>query len=308
MFFLGIGVLKQPENFAALDEKFSSFEKSRFAVIPVGFGGTASYLKGAQAGPAAILRASRYLELYEPQFKCEPFLQGIATLPPMDFADGVSPEKVCGELHGVVAEALGKGKFPLVLGGEHSISAGEVRAFSEKFGEKLSVLHFDAHADLREEYEFSRFSHACALSRMRDYCKSTVSVGVRSLSLEEARRIESKEKGLKVFFKHELDAIGLKAAAKKVVANLRENVFVSIDLDAFGPGEMPSVGTPEPNGMRFADAVFILSEVAKKRKIVGADLVELAPIAGMDAPNFFAARLAYQLFAIAGGEKSSKTH
>ncbi len=302
---MGLNVLKQPENFAALEEKLSSLAKSRFAVIPVGFDGTASCLKGAAEGSKAILRASRFLELYDEQFKCEPFLQGIATMLPLDFADSVSPEKVCSEVREVVAGALKKGKFPLVLGGEHSISAGIVRAFSEKFGENFSVLHFDGHADLREEYEFSRFSHACALSRMRDYCKSTVSVGVRSLSKEEARRIESKEKGLNVFFKHEMDAMGLKALAKKVVACLKENVFVSIDLDVFDPSGMPSVGTPEPNGMRFAEVVFLLSEVAKKKNIAGADLVELAPIAGLEAPNFFAARLAYKLFAVA---TASKTH
>ncbi|MFA6048722.1 MAG: agmatinase [Candidatus Micrarchaeia archaeon] len=298
-------VLKQPGNFACLDAKDSSLEKSAFAMLPACFEGTVSYGKGASGGPAAILNASRFLELYDEEFQNEPFRKGICTLAPMEFADSTSPEKVCREVQAAVSALLQKGKFPLILGGEHSISAGTVRAFSEKFGDNLSVLHFDAHADLRDEYEFSRFSHACSLRRMRDSCKSTVSVGVRSLSREEADLI--KREKIPVFFKKDLDAAGITAVSKKIVPLLKKNVFVSIDLDAFDPAEMPSVGTPEPNGLHFAEAVRILSEVAKKKRVVGADLMELAPIAGLEAPNFFAARLAHKLLAmVAAG--ASKTH
>ncbi len=242
------------------------------------------------------MHASRFLELYDEEFQNQPYLNGICTLAPLEFPESAAPEIAVEQVSKSVGALLEQKKFPIILGGEHSISEGCAKAFAKRFGKDLSILHFDAHADLREEYEFSRHSHACALRRMRDYCKSTVSVGVRSLSKEEAGLIVREK--IPVFFKTQLDGEGAKKIAKKIAQALGKKVFVSIDFDAFDPSEMPSVGTPEPNGMRFADAVAIISEVAKTREIVGFDFVELSPIDGLDAPNFFAARLAHKLMAL----------
>ncbi len=270
---------------AAFLGQSAPYPSARTIVLPVEYDGTASYRKGAAQGPAAILSASRFLEPYDLETGKQ--TASVSTLSPIAISPHTPPEKIPSLVEPAVAKILVDEKFPLVLGGEHSISVGCVAAAVEKFGTNFSVLHFDAHADLREEFECTRFSHACFLKRARDYTKNTVSVGVRSLSLEEHQLIK-KEK-IPVFFRK--DWRGAEKLVKKILPLLKPNVWVSLDLDVLDPAVMPSVGTPEPDGFSFPELALLLSEVAKKKKIIGADVVELTPIENLDAPDFAAAKL-----------------
>jgi len=184
-----------------------------------------------------------------------------------------------------VSEILEKNKFPVILGGEHSITIGCVGAVAKKY-KNLSVLQLDAHADMRDEYEGSKFNHACGIRRVREICSSVVQVGIRSLSEEEAGYIEKNR--LKVYYWNRYDV-------NEIVKNLRENVYITLDIDVFDPSEMPSVGTPEPGGLCWKEVTSIVREVAEKRNVVGFDLCELAPIPGNVAPDYLAAKLAYKM-------------
>ncbi|MFQ5406764.1 MAG: agmatinase [Candidatus Micrarchaeia archaeon] len=293
---MNLSFLKSPKNFAALDEDFSSFETSKFVVLPVEYEGTVSYGKGTLRGPGAIIDASRFLEWYDYEFESEPARCGVSTLAPLCFSKDTPPEQVVSEVEKQVSFLLENKKVPVVLGGEHSVSIGAVRASHAVYAaDSLSVLHIDAHADLREEYEFSHFSHACALKRIRDCCKNTVSLGVRSLSREEHDLI--KKESLPVFFQKDVEKEGLESVVERVISSLSENVYVSLDLDCLDSSVMPAVGTPGPGGLFFSQVAEVLKAVGQKKRIIAGDVVELSPIAGFKAPDYLAAKLAYRLMA-----------
>lgn len=275
-------------NFGGIDTEYQSLEAAAFVVVPVPYDLTTTYQGGARKGPSAIVDASCNMELYDEEVESEIYKVGIHTLPPLEpVASG--PEGMLNRVEEAVSGVLESGKIPVLLGGEHSITLGAVRAV-KRFYPKLSVLHLDAHADMRASYQGTPYSHACVGRRMQELCP-VVQVGIRSMSEEESAFIR-KEK-VPVF-----GAAALRrdpAWVSKVLRHLTMDVYISVDLDAFDPSVMPATGTPEPGGMLWHDVLDLVRDVCRNRNVVGFDLVELAPIPGMVAPDFLAARLAYRM-------------
>ncbi len=261
--------------------------ESRVAVMQAPYDGTTSFMAGTRYGPHAIISASRQVEFYDRELGRDVAEElGIHTLPEME-PDMGSAEKTVSRVRDMVQEALEKGKFPVLFGGEHSVSAGAVAAAAEKH-KGLSILHIDAHADLRDEYEGTRFNHACAMRRMLEHASCAAHVGIRSVCREEMEYIDKAGIADTIHWGAEFDT-------KKILSQLTDRVYVSIDLDGFDPSECPGVGTPEPGGIRWAQALGLLRAVAEKKRVVGFDVVELLPIAGSVQSEFFAAKLAYKL-------------
>ena len=279
-------------NFASLDEEDSSFERSRVVVVPVPYDSTVTARAGTRDGPRAIIEASADMELYDVGLGTEPFRHGIHTLPEVAPHTG-SPEAMIDRIESVVGELLDAGKFVVTLGGEHTVAVGPVRAHAKRTP-GLSVLAFDAHSDLRDEYLDSRYNHACTLRRALEVAPVT-QVGLRSASAEDAALI--REQGLAFYSPRELRAAGTAA----VVERLSDAVYVTIDLDHFDPSEMSAVGTPEPGGLHWDEVSDLLAAVAKTRRIVGFDVTELSPSLGPRSCAQLAAKLAYRLIGIALG-------
>ncbi|MFO7872154.1 MAG: agmatinase [Candidatus Undinarchaeales archaeon] len=277
------------KKFAGLIDQFSDFEKSKIVIAQAPYAGTVSYGKGAELGPEAIIEASKHLELFdlelEKNFAGE---LGIHSLKPYKLPE--KPKYAVESMYKETKKLLEKDKFVITLGGEHTVSVGAVKAYSEKFDD-LSVLYLDAHADLRNEFEGQKYSHACTLRRISEFNKSFVHVGCRSLCEEGYGKI--KEKNYNFIWMQEIKEKGSQIG--KILSGLQENVYVSIDIDVLDPAVMPSTGTPESGGMNWYEITEILKEVGKKKNIVGFDLVELAPKEGLKAPDFTAAKLVYKL-------------
>lgn len=269
------------------------FNESDAVVVPVPYDSTTSYRAGTRDGPHALITASRQVEIYDMELKKEiAFEVKTHTLdeiePVMD-----SPKATIERVHDCVAEIVAEGKVPIIIGGEHSITAGPVSALRAKYKD-LSVLQIDAHADLREEYEGTIYNHACAMKRVRDMVDTVVQVGIRNMSEPEAAF--AKKDGIAD------DLYGAEISDRdmdEIVKKLSSHVYISIDLDGFDPSEIPGVGTPEPGGLRWATGLKLLRKIAEKKKIVGFDIMELAPIAGSNQSEFFAAKLAYKLLGYA---------
>lgn len=259
--------------------------ESKAAVILVPYDGTTTYMSGTRNGPKAIIAASSQVEFYDRELDREPADEfGIHTYDAVE-PDMDSPENTVKRVEELADEAIAQGKFPIMFGGEHSVSVGMVRALAKKH-ENLSVLQIDAHADLRDEYGGSRYNHACAMRRILEHVNKASLVGIRSLCREEMDFI--KEKKLDVHWGEEFDE-------KRILSNLTDEVYITIDLDGFDPSECPAVGTPEPGGLRWEQTLKLLRSVASKKKIVGFDIVELMPIPGTVQSDFLAAKLAYKL-------------
>ena len=282
--------LTKTRNFLALEDEYASFKKSKAAILQVPYDKTTTYIHGTDKGPAAIIDASAYLERYDDELNQETFRIGIHTLDALDVKD-ITPEDMLSKVHSSISELLKAGKFPVILGGEHSVSVGAVKAFKEAYP-SLSVLHFDAHYDLRDEYMGSKMNHGCAARRMNEQCP-VVQVGTRSMSKEEKDFLS--QAGSKVTSISVYDILEM-PMWKDVASNrLSENVYISIDLDVFDPALVPSVGTPEPGGLGWYEILDLLKGVAKDKKIVGFDVVELCPVKGLVASDFLAAKLVYRL-------------
>jgi len=274
-------------SFADLPPEDTAWERARVVVLPVPFEHTVSFRPGTRFGPAAILQASQQLELYDEELGSEPYKVGLHTLE--ELAPLMDGERMCRRVAEAVAWLVAEGKFPLVLGGEHSISYGVVKALAESYS-GLGVLQLDAHADLRESYQGTKYSHACVMRRVREICPA-VQVGIRSLSREEAKTAE--DKGWPLLFAR--DIVGKDDWQEEVLSRLPQRVYITIDLDVFDPGIMPAVGTPEPGGLGWYEVLGLLRRVTADFQVVGVDLVELAPIPYQPAPDFLAARLAYKI-------------
>jgi agmatinase len=255
-------------------------------ILPVPYEKTTSYLKGTKKGPDAVIRASMQIESYDDELG-NVFEAGICTLNPLEISAG--PELMVREIAGAVKKLLDDGKFIAVLGGEHSITSGVVGAFKEKFKD-ISVLQIDAHADLREEYQGSRHSHACAMRRVLDICP-VVPVGIRSISSEEAE-FAGKSK-FRIFWAK--DIVGNDAWVDDAISLLSKNVYITLDLDGLDPSIMPSVGTPEPGGIGYYETLKFLRKVFRERNVVGFDIVELCPSKGNINPDVAAARILYKM-------------
>lgn len=280
-------------NFLGIPEAENTLESSRVVVLPVPYERTVSYGVGTRNGPAAILEASRFVELYDDELDEEPARLGIHTLPPW-LPDRMEPEAAVRSLEGVVSELLARPRFVLTLGGEHAIAAGPIKAHLSRYPQ-LSVLHFDAHGDLRDEYEGDRYSHACAARRFVELGVPTVHVGIRSISREELDY--AREKKLLIVSNRRLTLYD--TWVPDALERLRGDVYVTFDVDFFDGSLVPGTGTPEPGGGTWEDALEILRRFAAERRIVGADVVEHAPLAGNRAPDFLVAKLCYKLLAYA---------
>jgi len=280
-------VLKSSRNFLALDEKVS-WKEAKTVILPVPLELTTTYMKGTGRGPHALLEASHQVELFDDELKSETYQEGIATLPPMSFLRD-NPEKALDGIEKRVSEILQEKKRLVIVGGEHTVTVPVVRAYRKLYS-KLSVLHLDAHADLRDSYEGSRYNHACVMARIFELCPF-VSVGIRSLSGEEASFI--RQHALSVYDMHRMREET--HWTETSIACLGEDIYVTLDLDVFDPSVMPAVGTPEPGGMGWNDVLGYLREVFKRKHVVGLDVVELSPRTGAEYASFAAAKLLYRL-------------
>lgn len=279
-----------PFTFGGEDNLHGDYESSSVAILPVPYEGTVSYGEGTGRGPGAVLSASSFLEIYDEELGSDTYEIGIHTLPPVDCSG--SEETVMSSIRSAALTPLQEGKFLATIGGEHSITKPVLDALIETKGKDFGVLQIDAHADLRNEYEGTKMSHACIMRRIDDMSIPYSQVGIRALSREEADFL--KEKGLKPFFAHEIMTRPREEWIEEVVRSLPEKVYITIDLDGLDPSIMPSTGTPEPGGLGWYDVTTLIRRVAEEREVVGMDIVELAPIEGMHAPDFLAAKLLYR--------------
>lgn len=286
-----------PWTFLALPPEQADLERARFAVVPVPYDSTTSYKAGAREGPAAIIAASRFLEDYDPFLDWEPSSLGIATLPEVEPHLG-DPLATIQRVAQVVEALLERGKVPVLLGGEHSIALGGVQGALRHTAD-LSVLYLDAHADLRDTYMGTPYSHACTARRIAEVAP-IVGVGVRSMSAEEAHF--ARAKGIPIF------PWGSTARAEDALAwalaRLGQQVYISIDLDVLDPSLMPAVGTPEPGGLSWRELLVILEGVARARHVVAFDVVELSPREGPSACAYTAAALVYKLMGLVAPTKA----
>ena len=280
-------------NFGGIDEdEFSSFDSARVLILPVSYEGTVSYGTGTGAGAMAIVNASRNMELYEDETDSEVYKIGIHTLP--EFTPRPSPEVMMSSLYDYTKNLLKAEKFICMLGGEHSVSAPIIQAHSEQF-HNLSVLQIDAHADLRDTYDGTPHSHASIMARVvKDLRIPSVQVGIRSISAEEARSIDS---GLptKIFWAK--DIAGRTDWIDEAVDSLTENVYLTIDIDGLDPSIVPTTGTPEPGGLGWYETLTLIRKLAAKKRVVGMDLVEYSYFENYESPAFLCAKLVYKSLA-----------
>jgi N1-aminopropylagmatine ureohydrolase len=276
-----------PLNFGGFEHS-RSFEDSRAVVLPIPFERTTSYVTGTRNGPREILLASGQVELWDEETQSEAYNRGIYTLPELELPYN-DIRVALDEIKRVVGAIMAHEKFLVVLGGEQSISVPMVEALAARMP-GLSVLQIDAHADMRDSYQGSRYSHACAMRRIVDQAPCT-QVAVRSLCKEESQAIP----GLRtsVFWDHNMRQDP--AWIDKVVASLGDQVYLTIDCDGLDPAVMPAVGTPEPGGLSWHETVALIRAVMSRRQVVGCDVVELCPIPGMVGPNFLCAKLIYKI-------------
>ena len=281
--------LSNKNGFLGIDNKFNFKEK--VIVVPFGLEKTVSYGGGTRNGPKEIIKASHQVELYDEELNCEPFKKiGIKTLKPFKIEKNV--KKALNVMSKINQDILEKKLFPMTLGGEHSITPGCIDPFTKKF-KNIYLLHFDAHADLRDSYNGEKFSHASAIRRCLDYPNvSVISFGIRNISKEEIPFLKRNSKRIKIFWAKDKSKWDLNKF-KRLIKN--KNVYITFDVDGLDSGIMPATGTPEPGGLFWDETLNILRIAAKNSNIVGADLNELSPIKGFNSYNFLAAKLVYKI-------------
>ena len=272
-------------TYAGIPEEFSKIETSKVVLIPVPYDGTSTWQKGADKGPEAFLNASENMELYDIETDTEVYKNGIYLADAV--TENTSPESMVDAVHEITKSYIKKNKFVTLFGGEHSISIGSIRAFNECF-DNLTVVQIDAHADLREEYEGSKCNHACAVYEASQNT-NLIQVGIRSMDAIEKTVMDID----KVFFAHEMaqDDYWMENA----IDLMTDNVFLTIDLDAFDPSIMPSTGTPEPGGLLWYETLEFLNKIFKEKNVVGFDIVELCPNPQEKSSDFLAAKLYYKM-------------
>lgn len=274
--------------FTSILPPYTDLETAKVVILPVPYDSTTEWRSGARDGPRAIIDASQYLELYDLELGREIYEVGIHTLPEVRPLMN-SPEAMIHRVYLIAKGLIAQDKLVVMLGGEHSLSLGTVRAFRESC-EDLCVLQLDAHADLRHEYLGTNYSHACVMRRVSELCP-IIQVGVRSLSWEEQQFLSQSK--MQPFYMSMLTSN--QASSDQIISLLTKDVYVTIDLDVFDPSVMPAVGTPEPGGMQWYEVLSLLSSVAQRRHIVGFDIMELCPNEGPVSCAFLAAKLAYKL-------------
>jgi len=277
--------MTQAANFGALPPEYSGLADSRIVIVPAPYDQTSTWVKGADKGPDAIIRASANLERYDIETDSQVYLHGIFT--DEAIAGDLPPAEMVRAVRQRVQNHLANNKFAVVVGGEHSVSVGAAQAYAGRYP-GMVVLQLDAHSDLRDEYEGSKYNHACVMARIREVCP-IVQVGIRSMDISEKPALVEE----RVFFAE--DIYGSTAWIDEVVAKLAEQVYITIDLDVFDPSIMPSTGTPEPGGLLWYDVLALLETVCRRRTVVGFDVVELCPVERNWAPDFLAAKLIYKI-------------
>ena len=276
-------------QFADIPKKYRKYGSSRVVILPVPYDGTSTWMKGANHGPKAILDASFYLELYDIETRTEVYRHGICTLDPVSCPK--DPREMVAEVRQRALPLFRDNKLVVGLGGEHSVTVGLVQAAQARYP-NLSVLQLDAHTDLRESYQGSRYNHACVMARVNEICP-TVQAGIRSMDIEELDSVDP----ARLVFAHDLHRSGIDAAVDALEL-LSDTVYLTIDLDVLDPSCMPSTGTPEPGGIDWYLLNDIIRHVAREKTIVGLDVVELLPQQHNPAPNFLAAKLIYRSLSV----------
>ncbi len=260
-------------------------------VVPFGLEKSVSYGGGTKKGPLEIIKASHQVELYDEDLNKEPYKTiGIKTLKP--FVIKKSLKAAIEQLAQINSKIISKNKFPLVLGGEHSITPGSIKPFTKEYKE-LTIVHFDAHADLREKYNGEKFSHACAIKRCLDFKNvEVISFGIRNLSASEMKFYNNNRDRIEIFWAKDKNNWDKNKIKEKI---LNKNIYITFDVDSFDSGIMPATGTPEPGGLFWDDVIPIIKNICKNSNVVGADINELAPIKNFDSYNFLVAKLAYKI-------------
>jgi agmatinase len=285
-------VLPPDQNFLGItNEDFYLYEKSGVVIQSAPYEHTSSYLAGSEKGPAAIVAASQYVELYDEELEEETYLKtGIATLPPINF-DNIINEQAVDLIEAETSKLLAENKFIVSLGAEHTVTYGFVKAFSKKYPD-LTVLQIDAHSDLRHSYHNNLYSHASVMHRVHDMGLNICQAGIRALSIEEAQLIK-KSDNIHTFCIHNIRNNPL--WIQKLVAQLSNDVYITIDADGFDPSVIPAVGTAEPNGLLWNETLDLFRTVFTQRNVVGFDVVECAPVEGSILSEYTLAKLIYKL-------------
>lgn len=273
------------ERFAGVPDQYAVYETAKMVVLPVPYDETSSWIKGSDKGPEALLDASVALEWYDIETQTQVYKKGIFTALPI--TEKSSPELLCNAVQERVTTYLKDGKFPVTIGGNHTVSIGAIRAAASQYAD-LTILQMDAHSDLRPSYEGSQLNHACVMYQASQLCPIT-QVGIRSMCEEELGLFKED----RIFYAH--DIAGQTDWQQKALQTLSKNVYLTIDLDVFDPSVLPSTGTPEPGGLRYYEVLHFLRSVFAQYNVVGFDVVELCPNPNERASDFLAARLMYQL-------------
>lgn len=292
-------ILDINDNFLALEEENSNFENSKIAIVSAPYEHTVSYGGGTKYGPEAIIKASQFVEFYDEEFDRELcFEQGICTIEPIDF-DGKANKEALDMIYDQVKELLAKDKFVITLGGEHTISSAPIKAHHEKYP-NMSVLQFDAHSDFRNTYEGSKYSHASIMARVAEFFPNDkiTQVGIRAQCIEEANFI--KENKVNTFYANAIRrGVHGQDWQQSVVDTLSDEVYITFDVDYFDPSIMPATGTPEPDGFQYHETLDLLRKIkASGKRVIGFDVVELAPMEGLSHPDILTASLIYKMLNI----------
>jgi len=284
-----LNYLSNKKGFLGIDNKFNFREK--VVVVPFGLEKTVSYGRGTKNGPKEIIKASHQVELYDEELHCEPYKKiGIKTLKPFKINEDI--KKALKQISDINEKILNKKLFPITFGGEHSITPGCINPFVKKY-KKLCLLHFDAHADLRESYNGSKFSHASAIKRCLDYKNvSVISFGIRNISASEIPCLKKNYSRINIFWAKDKMKWNLNKFKKMIKG---KTVYLTFDVDGLDSSIMPATGTPEPGGLLWNETLNIIKIASKNSNIVGADINELAPIKGFNSYNFLVAKLAYKI-------------
>jgi len=285
--------LDAKHNFLGIGNEFSNYKDSQIVILQMPLEKTVTYGKGTRNGPKEIIAASHFVEYYDEEQSRELcFEKGICTLSPISF-EKLSLHKSFDKIYTEILSCIDDKKFVVVLGGEHSLTASSVKAHNEKYS-NLSILHFDAHSDLRDSYEGSKYSHACTMSRVAEINPNIIQVGIRAQCKEETDL--SKNKGIKTFYSREIKMGMYGDNWQEIIArNLSENVYITFDVDVFDPSLLAATGTPEPGGLLWDETMNLLKIVGMDKHIVGFDVVELAPSKAHPSSNYTVAKLVYKL-------------
>lgn len=271
--------------FCGEDGYCDNYDEAQIVVVPVPYDGTSTWQKGADRGPASLIEASGTLEMYDIETGTEVYKRGIFTAPAV--TEDASPEAMSLEVEKTIGRYLDEGRFPVLLGGEHSVSIGAIHAFAKRYDD-LTILQFDAHADMRPDYEGSAYNHACVMARAQEVAQ-VLQVGIRSMCVEDKENSDLS----RVFFRYQMH--GNPGWLNEMLSKLTGKVYITIDLDCFDPSVIPGTGTPEPDGMTYREVLDVIKAVNQQCEIVGLDVVELLPLENNKVSEFAAAKLVYQI-------------